>query len=367
MKGLLPLLIYFLSLTIVSGQYTEVINGRYPGLSENPYTLGTRVYQLETDYFRYYDESNTFYSVDRSAGVNMFLRSGLFFERLDVMADVQFRKEHFAYNPIVNTGEYRSGFSRMTLAAKYLIYRPTYKDPDKEIRSWKRKWAFDPKRLIPAVGIRAGWETNWLSKDFKLPRSGLMGALLLQQDFDDWTTLVTDFYAEHILQKDYRKMGLLMSLTYAKYERLSLFVEGQWENENAKNKYYAGGGLAYLVNNDLQVGLHVRSEAQIKYLNLYSTVGLSWRIDHHKDKLKKKKYKTEERVEYEKKGFFSRLFSKKGRRGRIPKKKHYKKKRPRRKKMDRKKRKKRERRKPNRSKRKRRERKHRHSRRSRRD
>jgi len=51
MKPFLTTLLILLMAEFSYGQYTEVINSRRPGYSDSPYSVGTKVYQVEAGLF----------------------------------------------------------------------------------------------------------------------------------------------------------------------------------------------------------------------------------------------------------------------------------------------------------------------------
>jgi len=323
MKSFIYIIFSFFSLSVVS-QYTEVINSKRPGYSESPYTIGTGVYQIETGVFYHHNNLAQHFTNRRSIGSDLFLRAGLFSEKLEFSANFKYQFDQVYKNVVASTSFSRRGFSEFTAGAKYMIYMPKYKDMSKEIRSWKKKYAYDWKRLIPGVGIYAGLNTNLLSKDYKLPQISPKAGILLQNDFDEWTTLVTNIYGDYLTLKEERLYGLVTTLTYSITPRFSIFGEYKGEYTRYTKNFRAGGGFAFLANKDLQIGINAFSDLQLKELNLVGAIGLSWRLDRHKDKeIHKKDDGSGNKVEYKEDGFLKRLFSKKGRRGKAPKKAHY--------------------------------------------
>ena len=74
-------------------QFTNVINSNRPGFSESPYSVGSRVYQLETSLF--YRETNkypTFYR-PQSYGVDFLLRSSFLNEKLEFNINLAYQNE----------------------------------------------------------------------------------------------------------------------------------------------------------------------------------------------------------------------------------------------------------------------------------
>jgi len=313
------LLVFFFNFAL-HAQYTEVINSKRPGFSESPFGVGTKVYQIESGYFYQYDANPSLLNLKKSRGIDLFLRSGFIWEKFEINANFKLQKDSFINNSLTGTTESISGINQFTIGAKYLIYMPTFKDPSKEIRSWKRKMAYDWKRLIPSIGIYAGFNTNLLSTDYKLPSNSPKVAILLQNDFSDELILVTNLVGDYLTLQNNRTLGYIATLTYSITPRFSLFAEHQAMYAARSKKIDYGGGLAYLVNKDLQLGLNIRTDNQFDYLNIYGSVGLSYRIDRYKDKLIREKTNNDGsgRVQYKKESFFKRLFSKKGRRDKKP-------------------------------------------------
>ncbi len=320
-------LAFFISLASFS-QYTEVINSKRPGFSESPFAVGTKVYQFEGGLFYHKNDNPNFFSNQKSRGLDLFIRSGLISEKLEVNANFKIQKDDVLSNVVTGSTYPKSGISQFTIGAKYLFYMPKYKDPSKEIRSWKAKLAFDWKRLIPSVGLYAGLNTNLLSKDYKEPTLSPKAVLLLQNDFTSSLILVTNFVGDYLTYKERRTIGYITTLTYTLSPRISMFGEHQGMFTHYTKYYDVGGGLAYLFNKDLQLGLNLRTDSQFRNLNIYGGLGLSYRIDRHKDKVIRIKTKSNNEGSgkvQEKKGLFKRIFKKKSRRGKAPKKRKYRK------------------------------------------
>ena len=145
---LFTLLVYFCMVQFVVAQYTEVINSRRPGFSDSPYSVGTKVYQVEgglfykdVGNFQFYDQvlDEDFIYSATSFGTDIMLRTGQFFERLEFNLDMAIVSENRDYLRPPDSSASGFGFSKLTLGAKYLIYKPEYTDKTKEIRSWKAR------------------------------------------------------------------------------------------------------------------------------------------------------------------------------------------------------------------------------------
>lgn len=292
-------------------QYTKIINSRRPGLSESPYGVGSNIFQFESGLFFGKSSTKNTTLERKFTGGELFFRYCNFFEKLEVNANIAYESDKFTNTSPLNNYKY-NGISRLTFGAKYLVYQQEYTDKTKEIRSWKRKMAFDYKRLIPSIGVYAGINTNFLDKDFKEEKMSYKGAIFLQNDFSDRFIVITNLIADNIglETKNYKYIA---TATYAVTNKWSVFGESQGTYRKiAKPEYQAGGGIAYLFNNDLQLDASVR---QIVFNNNKLTqfsIGGSWRLDKHKDQeIKPKSKKRPKRKRNKRGGFFSRLFGKK--------------------------------------------------------
>lgn len=311
-------------------QYTEVINSKRPGFAESPFALGTKVIQIEGGYFFHKNDRPDLFTKRKTHGLDLFLRSGFISEKLEISANFKLQKDN-VLNHIATGSTYpNSGISQFTVGAKYLFYMPKFKDPAKEVRSWKAKMAFDWRRFIPSVGLYAGLNSNLLSQDYKVPSMSPKAVILLQNDFSDDLVLVTNILGDYLTLKENRTYGYITTLTFAISPKVSLFGEHQGMFTRYTKNYDVGGGMAYLINDDLQLGLNVRTDSQLDYLDIYSNLGLSWRLDNHKDKeIRLKGQKDGSGKVQPKQKFLKGLFNKKYRRGRPPKKTKYRKKRTR--------------------------------------
>ena len=302
-----------------SAQYTEVINSRRPGYSDSPYSVGTGVYQVEGGLFYKNVGNYLFYDQDIEAarqyssssfGTDVMLRTGHFFEKLQFNLDMSLLSENRDYSRPADSSASGFGFSKLTLGAKYLVYKPEYTDKSKEIRSWKKRHSFDKRRLIPAVGVYAGLNTNLLTDLYKNP-DGISPrfAVFTQNDLSERLIVLFNFIADYAFT-DQSENSYILTVTYALTEQFSVFGENQgFFRKNVPNDFQFGAGGAYLINKDMQADLSARMIFDERGDNTYIIGGgLSWRLDRHKDKLiVNKTNNDEEGVAKPKRGFFNTI------------------------------------------------------------
>lgn len=299
----------------VYGQYTEVINSNKPGFSESPYSVGSGVYQFESSLFFRNTTIEPTFSRPQSFGFDLLFRTSFLSEKLELNTQIAYQQDKIAFNNIFTSSYYSTGLSRFTIGAKYLLYQPEYEDKSKEVRSWKRRMAFDTKRLIPSVAIYAGLNTDFLSDIHKTGSMSPKVGVLLQNNLSREFNIITNVFYDNI-GTDFSEYSFIITATYNYNDRWSWFLENQTIFQETQNLSNFGAGLAYLYSRNLQINSSARylleGDAQGYFLGL----GVSYRIDKHKDSYK---LLDENGVEikdtpinrYNKKqnGFFNRLFS----------------------------------------------------------
>ena len=280
----LPLFIisFFIGSVMVFAQYTDVINSNKPGFSESPYSVGKGVYQFESNIFLRNTSISTTFSKPQSLGIDMLFRTSFFLDKLELNAQLTYQKDKIAFKNIFTSHYFTSGLSRMTIGAKYLVYQQTYKDKSKEIRSWKRKNAFDITRLIPSVAVYLGMNTDFVNDVHKTGSITPKVGVLLQQNLTQDFNVITNFYYDNI-GTDFAQYSYIITLTQSFSNRWSAFFENQMVIQKYQNNINLGAGLAYLYNRNLQFNTSARLIFEGKTQGYYAGLGVSYRIDKHQD------------------------------------------------------------------------------------
>ena len=280
----LPLFIisFFIGSVMVFAQYTEVINSNKPGFSESPYSVGKGVYQFESNIFLRNTSISTTFSKPQSLGIDMLFRTSFFLDKLELNAQLTYQKDKIAFKNIFTSHYFTSGLSRMTIGAKYLVYQQTYKDKSKEIRSWKRKNAFDITRLIPSVAVYLGMNTDFVNDIHKTGSITPKVGVLLQQNLTQDFNVITNFYYDNI-GTDFAQYSYIITLTQSFSNRWSAFFENQMVFQKYQDNINLGAGLAYLYSRNLQFNTSVRFLFEGETQGYYAGLGVSYRIDKHQD------------------------------------------------------------------------------------
>ena len=313
LKLLLVLFVLFFLPTY--GQYTEVINSNRPGFSESPYSVGTGIYQFESSLFLNNSTTTPTFTIPQSYGVDLLFRTSFFLERLEINTQLTYQRDKVAFKNIFTSHYFTSGLSKITIGAKYLLFEPKYTDKSKEIRSWKRKFAFDKKRLIPSVALYLGMNTDFVNEIYQTGDITPKVGILLQQNLSPNFNLVSNLYYDKI-GSDFSEFSYIVTATLNFNDYWSGFLENQNVFQKYQNNTNFGIGLAYLYSKDLQINTSGRMLFEGKSQGFYASLGVSYRINKHQDSYKEVDENGNEMAdsaisEYEQKqgGFFSKLFS----------------------------------------------------------
>ncbi len=316
--SLFSFVFFFISL-IANAQYTDVINSNKPGFSESPYSVGTGVYQFESNlFFRKLSIEPTF-SKPQSFGYDLLFRTSFFLEKLELNAQITYQNDKIAFKNIFTSHYFTNGLSKLTIGGKYLLFQQEYQDKSKEIRSFKRRFAFDKKRLIPSVAIYLGVNTDFVSDVYKTGRVTPKVGVLLQNNLSPQLNIITNFYYDKI-GSDFAEFSYIVTATISVKDRWSIFFENQGVYGKYQSDLNLGTGLAYLFSRDLQINSSLRFLFEGESSGFYTGLGVSYRINKHQNNfieiddngnpIKKGNNKDSYKNRRRRKGFFGRFFGK---------------------------------------------------------
>ena len=269
-------------------QYTDVINSNRPGRAVSAYAVGKNVVQAEIGLV-YEQQDNADLNTDSNIfGTDIALRYGLLFETLEVVYEGSFISQNITFTEL-GTEERRTDFSRNRLGLKFLIFDP-FKDPEKNkpnLYSWRANNVFQWKNLIPAVSIYGGATFTLGDNPFYpgdgtvTPRVGVATQSRLSPRF----VLISNIAYDRI-GSDFPEWSYAMSVTHSfRDPKWSVFLEGQGFSGDRYSDILLRSGVAYLINEDFQADFHLGSGFKNDPSRIFAVLGLSYRLDFHKDKL----------------------------------------------------------------------------------
>jgi hypothetical protein len=276
------LLIAFFSVIpcIHYGQHTDQINSNRPGETMSAYAVGKSVIQVETGIYGI-KQNHSLLNYDANGfGIDATLRWGLFVERLELIADIQYQNEK--YTTLFSNSK-RADFKQTVLGAKYLIYDP-FKNYEKKVNiySYKANRAFNWRQLIPAVSLFAGANFTMAENPYSFsPESSISPKIILitQNHLGDgkWV-FVTNIIADYVTT-DFPSYGYVLTLTRGFNDKWSGFVENQGFKSDFYSDAIVRGGAAYLLNKDMQIDASISTSLKDTPSALYGGIGFSWRYD----------------------------------------------------------------------------------------
>jgi len=264
----------------IYGQYTNVINSNKPGFSESPYSVGRGVYQFENNLFFNDAPINSSENNLTSYGLDFLFRTSFFSEKLEINTQIQYQRDEIPFS-----SEFTSGLRKFTIGAKYLLFKQEYEDKSKEVRSWKRRNAFDKKRLIPSVAIYAGLNTDLVNERYRIRNLSPKIGFLLQNNLSNQFNIITNIFYDKI-GTDFSEISYIITGTINISNRWSTFFEHQNTYLNNKSVSNLGSGFAYLLNKNLQINTSGRYLFGNNNEGFFAGVGISYRIDKHNNQFK---------------------------------------------------------------------------------
>lgn len=277
---ILILAIFFIIPLFHYGQYTDQINSNRPGETMSAFSVGKSVFQVETGMYGIKENHSILNYDSNGYGVDMTVRWGLFMEKLELIADIQYQSEKV--NSALSSID-KSALKKTVFGAKYLIYDPFKNHENKvNIYSWKANHSFKWRQLAPAISIFAGANVVLSDNPFYFSNQSEISpkAILITQNHlgDGSWVFITNIIADYI-GTQYPSYNYVVTLTKGFSDHWSGFIE----NQGIKSDFYSDvvirGGAAYLINKNMQVDASISSSLKTTPSMLYGGIGFSWRYD----------------------------------------------------------------------------------------
>lgn len=262
------------------GQHTDQINSNRPGETMSAFSVGKSVFQTEFGIYGIKEKHSLLNYDANGFGADLTLRWGLLFEKLELIADLQYQNEKFTA-PFSDIN--KSALKKTVLGAKYLIYDPfkNYKD-EINVYSWKANHSFKWHQLIPAVAVFAGANFTLSNNPYYFSSKSSISPkviLITQNRLGDGSwVFVTNIIADYIGTK-YPSYDYVLTLTKGFNDKWSGFIEDQGLKSDFYSDAIVRGGAAYLLNKDMQIDASISTNFKNTPTVLYGGVGFSWRYD----------------------------------------------------------------------------------------
>lgn len=247
-------------------QYTDIINSNKPGNSTGAYSVGKRVYQIESGF-----------SVDRLRGEalqseslfnngNLAVRVGLFSEALELIYEGSYNKSN-------------------RIGAKIMLFDP-FKNPDNRpinVYSWKKNNGFRWRNILPAIALYAGANIGLKSSPYLINNPSIAPRVMLvtQSHLTPKMVLILNGIYDFIGSEALAEKTVIASLSYAIKRKWSVFVEGQYSILPNYNEQIIRTGGAFLYRKNLQLDLYTGINFQNEPSREIIGLGFSYRLDKH--------------------------------------------------------------------------------------
>jgi hypothetical protein len=275
------ILLSFLLIPIWSfAQYTDQINSNRPGETMSAFAVGKSVIQLETGAYGISQKHHLLNYVTNGYGIDATIRYGMFKEKLEFLADVQYQSQLYEARLITMD---QKALKQTVLGAKYLLYDP-FKNQEKKVNvySWKVDKSFKWKQLIPAVSVFAGANITSANNPYHFStKAGISPKVILitQNHFGDGSwVLVTNTIADYI-GTEFPSYGYAVTLTKGLNKNWSGFIENQGYKSDFYSDLIVRSGAAYLVTEDLQLDVSASASLKNTPSIFYGGIGFSYRYD----------------------------------------------------------------------------------------
>jgi len=275
------ILLSFLLIPLWSfAQYTDQINSNRPGETMSAFAVGKSVIQLETGAYGISQKHHLLNYVTNGYGIDATIRYGMFKEKLEFLADVQYQSQLYEARLITID---QKALKQTVLGAKYLLYDP-FKNQEKKVNvySWKVDKSFKWKQLIPAVSVFAGANITSANNPYHFStKAGISPKIILitQNHFGDGSwVLVTNTIADYI-GTEFPSYGYAVTLTKGLNKNWSGFVENQGYKSDFYSDLIVRSGAAYLVTEDLQLDVSASASLKNTPSIFYGGIGFSYRYD----------------------------------------------------------------------------------------
>lgn len=215
----------------VFGQFNETIRTGRPGQSIGAFTVGHGILQVQSglDWFGYRNEGTGL--LGRGGLSNTVVRFGLT-EPFEVSALIEYRFEKQTTEGLRSP---LSGWSALDVGMRYHI--------------------FTGKGLVPNVGFQIRWRIPGVGGDYSIDQWAPRFLLVSSQQITDKITFITNWGASWNGNSAVPQGNYTANLSYAITAKLGIFLENYGSVFRNDFDTYVDGGLAWLVNPDLQLDL----------------------------------------------------------------------------------------------------------------
>ena len=242
--------------------YTEprdVINSNRPGFSVSPYNVGEGIFQIEsglmgnTELLGINGKDGSI----KSFGIDVSLRYAVD-SRFEIYTNFSTNQKRYDVDSITSSSFI---FTPAVLGLSYRIN--------------------EGEKFIPTMAIRGGLTYY---KDYQEnAESDITVIFSTQHDLASNWIFITNWKADKIIANT--ELGAILALTNTITPDWSWFTEYYGTYTNSTFNNFINVGMAYLLNDDIQLDVFGGTNLDINKTTYYLSVGVSWRLDTRRKKM----------------------------------------------------------------------------------
>jgi hypothetical protein len=235
----------------IKAQYAETIASGRPGQAIGARTLGKSVFQIQTG-LNYNDISFD----DTTGNITLFptvVRLGIL-ERLEVSGVIVWQNDEFKTSGVNSKA---NGISNSQLGLRYSLTTN---------KGWR-----------PALAVQGRLLLKWQDEVYQRENIGTRFILATGNKLSDSFSLITNWGIIHAGNGGGPSYYYIINTSYSITEKLSAFAEVYGGLNDFNTDFDAG--LAYLLNNDLQLDISFGLQDENNVSNWFVDAGVSWRFD----------------------------------------------------------------------------------------
>lgn len=249
--------LYFSSFLLIAlthskcyGQTNQSIRTGRPGQAIGPYVVGTGYFQVQSGVDQSWTNGD---SKQQTQLNNNVLRLGVD-EKFEVSSVINLQKDK-----ITKPSEQEaSGFSEFQLGFRYNLSE-------------------EPRGLIPGFGIQTRFKLTNVDSDYQSKQMAPVITFVTHHKLTDSMALGNNFGVSYDGSSTIPKYFFVTNLSFPLFGPWSSFIEVYGNSKDSIAAVYVDTGLAYAVNNDLQLDTYAGGGNNHGISEFFISLGLSWR------------------------------------------------------------------------------------------
>ena len=250
----------------------DVINSNRPGFSVSAYNVGKGNFQIEAGLIGYSEllGINGVNGSLKSLGLDFSLRYAIN-NKIEIFSDLSTNQK---WHDILSSDTSFFSFSPISLGVSYRLN--------------------EGEGFVPTMAIRGN--VSYFDEYDKATKTDFSLAFVTQHQLATNWVFITNWKADRIVTGT--NLGAIIGITNTITSNWSWFVEYFGSYRSGELNNFANLGMAYLINDDIQLDLFGGTNIDINKTTYYLSLGISWRLDKNKSRRKYNSPKGSSRIDH---------------------------------------------------------------------